>query len=155
MKIAFFLTPKAEVAWVSTTATVRQALERMEHHRYTAVPVLTPDGHYDSTLTEGDLLWYIKNHPEVSFKDTEHLRLADVPRRLACRPIDINAEIEALFTLALDQNFVPVVDDRQVFIGIVRRKSILSFFAEKISWGINKNGEDQPPPRPVTPRSPV
>ncbi len=44
MKIAFFLTPKADVAWVSATSTMRQAIERMEHYRYTAVPVLSPDG---------------------------------------------------------------------------------------------------------------
>ena len=43
MNIAFFLTPKAEVAWVKSTSTLRQAIERMEHHKYTAVPVLLPD----------------------------------------------------------------------------------------------------------------
>jgi CBS domain-containing protein len=137
MKISFFLTPKSDVAWVSTTATVRQALERMEHYRYSSVPVLTPDGSFDGTLTEGDLLWYLKNNPQVTFKDTEHLPLSNVPRRTIVQPISIDSDIEALFTLALDQNFVSVVDDRGAFIGIVRRKSILSFFAEKVSWAVN------------------
>jgi CBS domain-containing protein len=136
MNIAFFLTPKAEVAWVSNKSTIRQALERMEHHRYTAVPVLTGEGVYDGTLTEGDLLWYMKNNSNISFRDTEKILLTSVPRRQNVRAIDINAEIEQLFNMALDQNFVPVVDDRQVFIGIVRRKSILQFFAEKVSWTV-------------------
>ena len=126
MKITFFLTLKSDVAWVSTAATVRQALERMEHYGYTAVPVLSQDGKYEGTLTDGDLLWYLKNNPEVSIRDTERIPLAAVPRKTVVRVIDINAEIEELFTLALDQNFVPVVDDREVFIGIVTRKSILS-----------------------------
>jgi CBS domain-containing protein len=99
MKIAFFLTPKAEVAWVSTASTVRQAIERMEHHRYTAVPLLTPDGHYDGTLTEGDLLWFMKQHPDIRFGDTERVSLAAVTRRIIVRPINIDAEIEELFTL--------------------------------------------------------
>jgi CBS domain-containing protein len=133
MKIAFFLTPKAQVAWVATTATVRQAIERMEHHRYTAIPVLTADGRYDSTLTEGDLLWFLKQHPHVRFEDTERVALADVTRRVVLRPVDIDAEIEELLTLALDQNFVPVVDGRQAFIGIVRRRSILVFFRERMA----------------------
>jgi CBS-domain-containing membrane protein len=133
MKVAFFLTPKAEVAWVPTTCTVRQAIERMEHHRYTAIPVLTPEGTYDSTLTEGDLLWFMKQHPHVRFNETEHVALAQVTRRMVLRPVDIDAEIEALLSLAIDQNFVPVVDGRQAFIGIVRRRSILVFFRERIA----------------------
>jgi len=132
MKIAFFLTPKADVAWVPTTATMRQAIERMEHHRYTAIPVLTPEGRYDSTLTEGDLLWYMKQNPHRSFLDTERIPLAAVPRRVVLKPVDIDAEIEALLELALDQNFIPVVDGRGVFIGIVRRRSILLFFRERM-----------------------
>src|SRR5690242_18113387 len=78
MKIAFFLTPKADVAWVKTTSTVRQAIERMEHHRYTAVPLLTPEGQYAGTLTEGDLLWFLKQNPHLRFEDTEQVSLDDV-----------------------------------------------------------------------------
>jgi CBS domain-containing protein len=140
MKIAFFLTPKADVAWVKTTSTMRQAIERMEHYRYTAVPVLTPEGKYDGTLTEGDLLWYMKEHPETRFEDTEHVPLVAVKRRIAVHPVDIDAEIEALFALALDQNFVPVVDGRQVFIGIVRRRSILVFFRERMNAVLHGEG---------------
>jgi CBS domain-containing protein len=136
MKIAFFLTPKADVAWVSATSTMRQAIERMEHHRYTAIPVLTSEGRYEGTLTEGDLLWHMKLQPELRFTDTERVPLAAVTRRQKLRPVDIDAEIEALLDLALDQNFVPVVDGRDVFIGIVRRRSILSFFRERMSAAI-------------------
>jgi CBS domain-containing protein len=132
MKIAFFLTPKADVAWVKTTSTVRQAIERMEHYRYTAVPLLTPEGQYAGTLTEGDLLTYMKSAPHLCFADTERVPLTMVTRRLNVRAIHIDADIEELFTLALDQNFVPVVDDREIFIGIVRRRSILVHFHDEM-----------------------
>jgi len=132
MNIAFFLTPKSEVAWVGAASTVRQAIERMEHHRYTAIPILTPDGRYDGTLTEGDLLWFMQQNPRICFEDTERVLLSAVTRRLSMRPVAISASIEQLFSLALDQNFVPVVDDREVFIGIVRRRSILAFFQDRM-----------------------
>jgi CBS-domain-containing membrane protein len=133
MKIAFFLTPKADVAWVPNTSTVRQAIERMEHHRYTAIPVLDTEARYESTLTEGDLLWFLKQHPHLRFDDTEHVPLADVTRRMVLRPVSIDAEIEELFALTIDQNFVPVVDGRGVFIGIVRRHSVLVYFREQMA----------------------
>ena len=132
MKIAFFLTPKADVAWVKMGSTVRQAIERMERHRYTAVPLLDADGVYAGTLTEGDLLWFLKQTPTLRFEDTEHIPLDVVTRRMTVRPIKIDADIEELITLVLDQNFVPVTDDRDVFIGLVRRRAILSYFQEKI-----------------------
>ncbi len=131
MNIAFFLTPKADVAWVSTDATIRQAIERMEHHRYTALPLISPDGRYAGTLTEGDLLWFMKQHPYVRFDETEEQPLSSVERRHEVRPVHIDAQMEELFARALDQNFVPVVDDREVFVGIVRRKSILEHFFAK------------------------
>lgn len=138
MRVAFFLTPKADVAWVKTTSTVRQAIERMEHYRYTAVPLLTPEGAYAGTLTEGDLLWFLKQRPRLAFEDTERIPLDAVGRRLAVRPIRVDADIEALFALALDQNFVPVVDDREIFIGIVRRRSILSFFQDEMKRSVSE-----------------
>ncbi|MFO0756379.1 MAG: CBS domain-containing protein [Byssovorax sp.] len=140
MKIAFFLTPKADVAWIKTTDTVRQAIERMEHHRYTAVPMLTPEGCYAGTLTEGDLLAFWKQHPHMAFEATERVPLAMVTRRVFVRPIDIDADIEQLLALAMDQNFVPVIDGREAFIGIVRRRSILSFFQEKMRGALGAEG---------------
>lgn len=38
MNIAFFLIPKKEVAYLPIKCTMRQALEKMEYHKYTASP---------------------------------------------------------------------------------------------------------------------
>ncbi len=67
MNLAFFLTPRSDVLWVRTTATVRQAIERMQHHRWAAVPPLDPRGRYAGTLSEGDVLAYWKRHPGLTF----------------------------------------------------------------------------------------
>ena len=40
MNILFFLTPKSEVAYINDDDTLRQALEKMEHHKYAAVPII-------------------------------------------------------------------------------------------------------------------
>jgi CBS domain-containing protein len=125
MNVAFFLTPKAEVIWVAAHATMRQALERMEYHRYSAVPLLDSEGRYVGTLTEGDLLWKMKNSPELTFADTERIKLVDVPRRFENKAVLVTTEIETLLALAVDQNFVPIVDGRGVFMGIVRRKALI------------------------------
>jgi CBS domain-containing protein len=57
MNIIFLLTPKTDVAYVYDKDTLRQVLEKMAHHRYTAIPIINQEGEYVGTLTEGDLLW--------------------------------------------------------------------------------------------------
>lgn len=127
MKIAFSLLPKNEVVYLPFKSTMRQALEKMEYHRYTAVPIINDEGKYVGTITEGDLLWKLKNTHSLSFKDTETIPLRDIPQRMKNNPVRIDAEIEDLLSLAIVQNFVPVVDDNGFFIGIVRRREIFEY----------------------------
>ena len=127
MNIAFFLTPKNEVIYEYLDATMRQVLERMEHHGYTAIPLIDKEGKYVGTLTEGDILWKLKNTPDLSFKNSESVRVLDIPRRIKHRSVSISADVESLIFLATTQNFVPVVDDDGIFIGIIKRSDILNY----------------------------
>lgn len=129
MNIAFFLLPKNEVIFLSPNSTMRQALERMEYHRYTAVPLLDGEGKYVGTITEGDLLWMLKNTEGLTFENTNKVYLKDIPQRLNNQSVRIDAQIQDLIPLVTMQNFVPVVDDKQVFIGIVRRREVIEYCA--------------------------
>lgn len=132
MNIAFFIIPKKEVAFIKFESTMRQALEKMEHHKYTAVPLLSEDGKYVGTLTEGDLLWKFKNTPGLSLENAHQIKLKDIPLLRNNEAIRIDAEIEDIIERAMEQNFVPVVDDGGVFIGIVTRREIIKYCAEKL-----------------------
>lgn len=127
MNIAFFLTPKNEVIYEYLDATMRQVIERMEHHGYTAIPLIDKEGKYVGTLTEGDLLWKLKNTPDLNFKNTENVRIIDIPRKRKHKSVSINSDVESLISLATNQNFVPVVDDEGIFIGIIKRSDIINY----------------------------
>ncbi|NLG83735.1 MAG: CBS domain-containing protein [Firmicutes bacterium] len=129
MKVAFFLIPKKDVVWLPCHATMRQALEKMEYHHYTAIPLLDGEGRYVGTITEGDLLRKMKNDPGLDFSATGKVRLTEVPRRVQNTPVRIDAEMEDLIPLVIGQNFVPVVDDEGIFIGIVRRRELIEYLA--------------------------
>ncbi|MFF2483562.1 CBS domain-containing protein [Paenibacillus sp. NPDC058071] len=127
MNIAFFLLPKQDVITVTQEATLRQTLEKMEHHRYTAVPIIDEHGGYAGTVTEGDLLWFMKSRPDLTFENANKVKLSEVPLRLNNRSVQIDSNMGDLITLAKAQNFVPVVDDIGRFIGIVRRSEIIDY----------------------------
>ncbi len=129
MNIAFFLIPKKEVVFLPLKCTMRQVLEKMEHHQYTALPLIDAEGKYAGTLTEGDLLWKMKNTPGLTFEGTEKVLLKDIPRRTLNLPVKISSRIPDLISLAVEQNFVPVVDDNEIFIGIIRRREIMEYCA--------------------------
>ena len=71
VNILFFLTPKSEVAYIYEDYTMRQALEKMEYHRYSSIPIINNEGKYVGTITEGDLLWTLKNELSLSLKSIE------------------------------------------------------------------------------------
>lgn len=132
MNILFFLTPKSDVEFIYDDFTLRQTIEKMEHHRYTAIPILTKSGSYVGTITEGDLLRIIKDRFSLSLHDAENFPIKQVPRRWHYDPININCKMEDLLLTAMRQNFVPVVDDDNKFIGIITRKDILDFCFRKL-----------------------
>jgi CBS domain-containing protein len=127
VNIAFFLVPKDEVIYLSPDSTMRQALERMEYHRYSAVPLIDEEGKYAGTITEGDLLWKLKHDPEIGFDNTHKVYLRDVPQHVTILPVRIDQQMQDLITLATNQNYVPVIDDNEVFIGIIRRREIIDY----------------------------
>lgn len=129
MNILFFLTPKSEVAYIGDKDSLRQALEKMEYHKYAAVPILTKQGQYVGTLTEGDMLWYIKNQLDLNLKEAARIPVTEVPRKFENNPVYANCKMEDLLEKAMQQNFVPVLDDGGYFIGIVKRGDIMKYFA--------------------------
>ena len=135
MNILFFITPKSEVAYIYDDFSLRQALEKMEHHKYTAIPMLNRRGLYIGTLTEGDLLRAIKDEYDLNLHEAENVPISKVKRRWKMDPVNINCNIEDLVSLSMRQNFVPVVDDEGVFIGIIRRKDSIQYCYEKSGLG--------------------
>ncbi len=132
MNIIFFLLPKSQVAYVSTNNTIRQALEKMEHHRYSAIPVLDEEGKYFGTLSEGDLLWLFKNE-HLTLEKSEQIKIKDIKFEKDIKSIHINKEMDELVDLIVNQNFVPVVDDMNTFIGIITRKQVISYLKDKVT----------------------
>lgn len=132
MNILFFLTPKVDVAYIEENDSLRQVIEKMEHHGYTAIPLLSNDGDYIGTITEGDLLWEMKNKNFPDLRELENIRIMDVPRRRDNQPVKVEESMENLFEKVKNQNFVPVVDDKNTFIGIVTRKDVFFYLAKKL-----------------------
>ena len=134
--ILFFLTPKAMCAFLYDDYSVRQALEKMESAGYAALPILNRQGEYVGTLKEGDLLWALKNMCNMDMKQAEATKILDITRRKDNVPVRVTTSMQELVERASYQNFVPVVDDKNAFIGIVTRRAIIkycqqSLFAEK------------------------
>ena len=130
--VLFFLTPKAMCKVIYDDYTVRQALEKMEASGYAAIPILSRRGEYRGTLTEGDLLWALKNMCAMDMRQAEARRIMEISRRKDNLPVGITSSMQDLVERASHQNFVPVVDDYGTFIGLITRKSIIKYCHDKL-----------------------
>ena len=142
MNIPLLLSPKVKTAYLESDMTLRQALEKFRAHGYTAVPVLTSDGYYKGTVSEGDFLRYILEVGEVSMKDMESAKLSDIMTRDTVPSLNVDSSIEELTERLFSANFVSIVDARGCFIGIVTRKSLLEYFKRQISYDPAENEWD-------------
>lgn len=135
MNIASFLLPKVEVTYLHDNMTIRQGLEKMRRSGYTAIPVVDREDRYVGVVSEGDFLWNILDHndklADVTMKKMEDMTLQDIIHMDKIKPVCIDTNMEELLGQAQNQNFVPVIDDRNVFIGIITRSDIIKYFVKK------------------------
>ncbi len=133
MNIAYLLIPKQNVAYLYDDFTLRQALEKMRSHGYAAIPVINRNNEYVGTVSEGNFLWYLVDDQldkdkRIKLKDLEKISVSEILDKENNPPSRITSTVGDLLNHALNQNFIPVIDDRDIFIGIVTRADIIRSF---------------------------
>jgi CBS domain-containing protein len=130
MNVAFFLIPKSHVAYLTEGCSFRHGMEKLRRLGYTAIPVVMRDGRYMGSVNEGDFLWNIMSLGSI---DPADLGDACIDQIVSDRTpsVRVNTPVEELMDRLLDQNFVPVVDDRDIFVGIVTRRSVMAYLMSK------------------------
>ena len=125
MNALFLLKSKATVTVCYDDNTVRRGMENLRTSGFTALPVITRSGDYVGCINEGDFLWYLYDHPDAK---PESIRLSQLLRVGWNPAVTVDVTMDDLMQRAANQNFVPVVDDRNKFIGIITRKDILEYY---------------------------
>ena len=126
------LTPKSSVAFVLENSTVRQALEKIVFHKFAVVPVLNNNGEYVGTISEGDILRYLLAKNEMDKEACESLLIKDIDKYRSYSPVKVDASFDEIYEASLIQNFIPIVDDRNVFIGLIRRKEVMMYIKKMV-----------------------
>ena len=133
MNIMRFVIPKSLVEYVTVDSTVRQAIEKMKFHRYVAIPVIDKSGMYVGTLRNDDVLTYVLSKDGFETRDAEKTGVVEIIDDSYVKPVYHNATMTELFDKVKEHNFVPVVDDRGCFVGIILRRDILNFLIKYYS----------------------
>ncbi|MEE0914272.1 MAG: CBS domain-containing protein [Ruminococcus sp.] len=131
MNVIMLLKPKETVKYIFENNTLRQGLEKMKANSYTAIPVISEDGKYVGTVSEGDFLYYIVDRDTKGMKQQEKFYVRDIIRKDFNPAVRIDVQMDELLNRAMNQNFIPVTDDRGTFIGIVTRQDIIKYFINK------------------------
>ena len=126
-----FLTPKHQTFYLESDSTIRQILEKFDVHKFSVVPLIDSKGIYVTTISEGDILRFIKNICSFNQNLAEMVKIDNIEIYRPYKALPITASIDEVISLSLEQNFIPIVDDRNAFIGIIKRKEVIEYLVEK------------------------
>ena len=140
MNIMRFVIPKSLVEYVTVDHTVRQALEKMRFHKYVAIPVIDGEGRYAGTLSNDDIFAYFLDNGSFDARSAERDKVADIIDGGYSPPLYHDASMDQLVERVREHNFVPVVDDRGCFVGIILRRDIMNFLFNHYCKNEKKGG---------------
>lgn len=122
--VLLLLTPRTSVACLLTNMNVRQAYEKMKAHRFMAIPLVNDNGEYVGTITEGDILHFMVGSG-MKLEELSSVDIMAILRKEYTPAVKVDADLSTILEMIMGQNFVPVVDDRNILMGIVTRKAVL------------------------------
>lgn len=126
INVMMLITPKVNVAYLYADETLSAALAKLKHCGFTAIPVIEEEsGIFVGVVTEGDFLWHIV---EKGDENLDRYDVKSIIRKDSYAPARIDESPEDLLDKAMRQNFVPVIDSRGCFCGIVTRSRIIKHF---------------------------
>lgn len=134
MNISFFLKPKAEVSYLHDDATAKDAMEILLQSGFASISMINAKGNYICVINEGD---FLRLALEKTPEEMQQIIVRDVPRRTAYKAVKIDARMEDLVDLVSAQNFVPVIDGRDKFIGIITRRDVLLYLKNQLIYKSN------------------
>lgn len=131
MNILLLMIPKVETGWIYDDFTYKQCIMKMRHYGYTAMPVVTGEGMYKGIISEGDLLKGIFEQCDKKELNTEKMYISDIEEIKERKSLKWNTPFDILLETIKNQNFVPIVDDRNAYMGIITRKKVLEYLKNK------------------------
>lgn len=130
MNIAMLLSPKCNISFLINENSVRKGIENFKVHGYSSVPVINKDGTYYGIVSDKDFLSYIIKSKDYSLQNFEEVRIDEIIEEGLNPPVNINASLNELLVRISDWNFVPIVDSRNKFVGIITRKSVIKYLCD-------------------------
>lgn len=132
MNALLLLTPKNQLKFLDASNTARQGVEKIKVTGYSAIPVVDGQtGIYVGTISEGDLLWGLLDTPNQNLYDLEQIKLIDLIDSNKYKPMHVQSSMAEVVECIMNQNFILLVDDRGVFMGIVTRRKVIEYYYRK------------------------
>ena len=122
MNVIGMMRPKYSTTYLEAEDTLRDGLDIMKKSGYTAVPVIDREGRYVGTVKEGDFLWKLL---EQGDNILDEVTIRDIIRTDWNMAATDEEDMDSIINRTMTQNFIPVVDDRGCYIGIITRRDMI------------------------------
>lgn len=127
------LKPKNLITYLYGDISASDGLLKLIESGFSAVPVINRDGYYLGVVSERDFLFVILDDGSIESLKKDGLTVGSLASVTRFEPVSIDADFEILFKRIINQNFVPVIDSRGMFSGIVTRQDIIKFGINRLN----------------------
>lgn len=126
MKAKDLATPAKRVEFIYSDITIAEAVKKMERCHYTMIPVIERNSaRYLYSVSSSDILHRLVTATDFAQAMKDPLSTVRIERMtLSCNE---DVEVEELFDIAVNQNYIPLVDGNGAFRGILTRRGILAY----------------------------
>lgn len=124
MNIFSILVPKQMLTYLNANDPLDHATQFIMTSTYSAVPVIDDEGHYVGIVSEGD---FLKAYVTYGSDHLSEHTVQDIVNRDKDGECLNTVGREEILDKILDRNFLCIVDDRMIFIGIITRKSVIMY----------------------------
>ncbi len=137
MNALSFLTPKVQTVYLKADCTLRQAIEKLKHHKFKVIPLINGSGKYVGSLTSADLFGYFSTCEITDIAQTEKIKLSEIIKSKHYKCCPLNTTSARVVGLLVTQLFVPIVDDRGIYCGIIERKKVFDYYVNHYQFGLS------------------
>lgn len=116
--------------------TIGHALKVMEAHKLKSVPVINNNGKYEGILSKEGLFEVFEKGFNGTFEELKNKNIEEIISRI--QPLYLDSRFEETLPIIVRYPFVPIVDEENMLLGIVKRKEITN--ALESSFGVGAAG---------------
>jgi CBS domain-containing protein len=131
-EIRTLILPKEKIITVDPNWTLERAMLKLIRSGYTSVPVINADNQVEGLIDKTLILDFMSENQNIKYNDLPKFYVYQAMNK-NYMGIWANTPLSFALELMIERSYVPIIDEKNTFIGILTRQSVLQLILNYLS----------------------